>query len=95
MVCKGIGQKTYEQCAGFMRIMACHHESEEEEQSSASSKKEKFVKPGSKRKAKQETTSGGKRKKKNELVLSPNFLDMTCIHPESYHVAERFVLARV
>ena len=63
----------------------------EQEQSSVSSKKEKYVKPGSKRKAKEEIPAGGKRKKKYEPILSPNYMDMTCIHPESCHVAGRFM----
>ncbi|CAG2191959.1 S1 RNA-binding domain-containing protein 1 [Mytilus edulis] len=79
---KGIGDKSYEQCAGFIRVIAslegqtekCKEESEE-------------TKTG--RKRKKPTTGGGKaKKKKDSISLEPNILDTTWIHPESYCAAE-------
>ncbi|XP_078000990.1 S1 RNA-binding domain-containing protein 1-like [Glandiceps talaboti] len=84
---KGLGPKTYEQCAGFVRInpqtiQRGTKEENETEQSSSSSR--------GKRKA---GTSKSSKSKKAKTVIQTaiNPLDMTCIHPESYHIAEKFL----
>ncbi|KAL2739169.1 S1 RNA-binding domain-containing protein 1 [Vespula maculifrons] len=59
---KGIGTKTFEQCAGFIRILP-----------------ETAV------------VSGSKAKKSKNPDSSPNFLDQTWIHPESYGIADEFI----
>ncbi len=86
---KGIGPKTYEQCIGFVRIST---------QSSAVAStshdddvveleyQETLTKTGKKRKA---PSSRSKLAKKSKTDVKPNPLDMTCIHPESYHIAEQ------
>ena len=75
-----------------MRIMVPCCNQEEQEETLASYENEHCFKPGSKRKAQRNVTVGEMKKKKNDCVIGPNYLDMTCIHPESYKVAERFVL---
>ena len=88
---KGIGPKTYEQCVGFVRICnqsstaaSTSQSSTNEAQEAASS--ETLTKTGKKRKA---PSSKSKSAKKAKTDLKPNPLDMTCIHPESYHIAEK------
>ncbi|KAK9541323.1 hypothetical protein VZT92_001376 [Zoarces viviparus] len=72
---KGMGPKTYQQCAGFIRInpQTLH--------SAKSSPPPVPEKPAAK-KGKGKTAS---------IPTSFNPLDQTCIHPESYHVAQRFL----
>ncbi|XP_075931908.1 S1 RNA-binding domain-containing protein 1 [Anarhichas minor] len=72
---KGMGPKTYQQCAGFIRInpQTLH--------SAKSSPPPVPEKPAAKK---------GKGKTTN-IPTSFNPLDQTCIHPESYHVAQRFL----
>ncbi|XP_068575021.1 S1 RNA-binding domain-containing protein 1 [Cebidichthys violaceus] len=72
---KGMGPKTYQQCAGFIRInpQTLH--------SAKSSPHPVPEKPAAKK---------GKGKATN-IPTSFNPLDQTCIHPESYHVAQRFL----
>ncbi|XP_063429941.1 S1 RNA-binding domain-containing protein 1-like [Mytilus trossulus] len=86
---KGIGDKSYEQCAGFIRVIAslegqtekCKEEPEE------TKTEPEEMKTG--RKRKKPTAGGGKaKKKKDSLSLEPNILDTTWIHPESYGAAE-------
>uniref|UniRef100_A0A665X217 S1 RNA binding domain 1 n=1 Tax=Echeneis naucrates TaxID=173247 RepID=A0A665X217_ECHNA len=73
---KGMGPKTYQQCAGFIRInpqtlhrwATCTHRTHT-------------------------TKSMAKKGKGKTCVSIPtsfNPLDQTCIHPESYHVAQRY-----
>ncbi|KZC10707.1 PREDICTED: S1 RNA-binding domain-containing protein 1 [Dufourea novaeangliae] len=61
---KGIGNKTFEQCAGFIRILP------------ETSMTDNLVK-----------AAGAKNSKKH----TPNLLDQTWIHPESYELAMQFV----
>ncbi|XP_068597742.1 S1 RNA-binding domain-containing protein 1 [Brachionichthys hirsutus] len=75
---KGMGPKSFQQCAGFIRINL---------QTSASSSSARpasavLVKPAAK---------AGKGKTGVNIPTSFNPLDQTCIHPESYHVAERLL----
>lgn len=71
---KGMGPKTFQQCAGFIRINP---------QTSAKSLPHTVpVKPVAKR---------GKGKTCVSIPTTFDPLDQTCIHPESYHVAQRFL----
>uniref|UniRef100_A0A7N8XF12 S1 RNA binding domain 1 n=1 Tax=Mastacembelus armatus TaxID=205130 RepID=A0A7N8XF12_9TELE len=74
---KGMGPKTYQQCAGFIRINP---------QTLHRSNGEGFLGLGS-----EGTVSKGKGKTCVNVPASFNPLDQTCIHPESYHVAQRFL----
>uniref|UniRef100_A0A674PD59 S1 RNA binding domain 1 n=1 Tax=Takifugu rubripes TaxID=31033 RepID=A0A674PD59_TAKRU len=75
---KGMGPKTYQQCAGFIRInpqtrCSCN---------TVSSLPCVPAKAAAKK---------GKGKAVISVSTSFNPLDQTCIHPESYHVAQRFL----
>ncbi|XP_045926143.1 S1 RNA-binding domain-containing protein 1 isoform X3 [Micropterus dolomieu] len=74
---KGMGPKTYQQCAGFIRINP-----------QTSAKSSPHPAPAVPEKA---TAKKGKGKTCVNIPTSFNPLDQTCIHPESYHVAERFL----
>ncbi|XP_070577340.1 S1 RNA-binding domain-containing protein 1-like [Ptychodera flava] len=89
---KGLGPKTFEQCAGFVRInpnsigiTGQNRSGDETEDSEASTGR------GKKRKAR--STKGGSKSKKAKASTPTevNPLDMTCIHPESYSIAEQFL----
>ncbi|XP_042358215.1 S1 RNA-binding domain-containing protein 1 [Plectropomus leopardus] len=71
---KGMGPKTYQQCAGFIRInpQTLHSASPQPAPEKPAAKK-------------------GKGKTGINIPTSFNPLDQTCIHPESYHVAQRFL----
>eukprot|EP00066_Takifugu_rubripes_P012162 XP_011601428.1 PREDICTED: S1 RNA-binding domain-containing protein 1 isoform X1 [Takifugu rubripes] len=71
---KGMGPKTYQQCAGFIRINP--------QTSTVSSLPCVPAKAAAKK---------GKGKAVISVSTSFNPLDQTCIHPESYHVAQRFL----
>ncbi|KAK5854269.1 hypothetical protein PBY51_015354 [Eleginops maclovinus] len=73
---KGMGPKTYQQCAGFIRVNP---------QTLHSAKSSPHPVP--------EKPAATKRKRKNCVNIPTSFnpLDQTCIHPESYHVAQRFL----
>uniref|UniRef100_A0A3Q1I2I3 S1 motif domain-containing protein n=1 Tax=Anabas testudineus TaxID=64144 RepID=A0A3Q1I2I3_ANATE len=73
---KGLGPKTYQQCAGFIRINP---------QTAASSP---YPVPSVPEKS---AVKKGKGKTCVNIPASFNPLDQTCIHPESYHVAQRFL----
>lgn len=47
--------------------------------------------PSRKRKANTNPTGQKNKKRKAAVSLEPNPLDMTSIHPESYHIADRLV----
>uniref|UniRef100_A0A674P9F4 S1 RNA binding domain 1 n=1 Tax=Takifugu rubripes TaxID=31033 RepID=A0A674P9F4_TAKRU len=77
---KGMGPKTYQQCAGFIRInpqtrCSCKY-------LTVSSLPCVPAKAAAKK---------GKGKAVISVSTSFNPLDQTCIHPESYHVAQRFL----
>ncbi|XP_040904982.1 S1 RNA-binding domain-containing protein 1 [Toxotes jaculatrix] len=76
---KGMGPKTYQQCAGFIRI---NPQTLHSAKSSPHPVPAVTVKPAAKR---------GKGKACVNIPTSFNPLDQTCIHPESYHVAQRFL----
>ncbi|XP_046397929.1 S1 RNA-binding domain-containing protein 1 isoform X2 [Ischnura elegans] len=72
---KGIGAKSFEQCAGFVRILpqTCFVGSDSSQNPGVSNEKK------------------GKKTKAKEVNCDYNPLDSTWIHPESYSVAERMV----
>ncbi|XP_056148025.1 S1 RNA-binding domain-containing protein 1 [Lampris incognitus] len=70
---KGMGPKSFQQCAGFIRLNP---------QSLHSARSSVPQKP---------VVQKGKGKASVNIPTSPNPLDQTCIHPESYHVAQRFL----
>lgn len=81
---KGLGPKSFQQCAGFVRInqdyirtfcSSQHTDSSGQNQEAAMVTSEKL----------------GKKKNKADATLTPNPLDQTCIHPESYDIAVRFL----
>ncbi|XP_034040499.1 S1 RNA-binding domain-containing protein 1 [Thalassophryne amazonica] len=76
---KGMGPKTYQQCAGFIRINP---------QTLHSVRFSPHPPP-----AVPEKTVGKKSKGKTSVNIPASFnpLDQTCIHPESYHVAQSFL----
>ncbi|XP_077585752.1 S1 RNA-binding domain-containing protein 1 [Stigmatopora nigra] len=75
MLVKGMGPKSYQQCAGFIRINQSVH-------STKCPPPAIPPKPAAKK---------GKGKAKDAIPTHFNPLDQTCIHPESYDVAERFL----
>ncbi|KAM3605670.1 uncharacterized protein V6R79_002680 [Siganus canaliculatus] len=74
---KGMGPKSFQQCAGFIRINP-----QTSAKSSTHPAPSAPEKPAAKR---------GKAKSCVNVPTSFNPLDQTCIHPESYHVAQRFL----
>ncbi|NXW60368.1 SRBD1 protein, partial [Eurystomus gularis] len=80
---KGLGPKTFQQCAGFIRF------NQEYIKTFCSSKKTELGSHALLTKA----GAQGKKKSKPTPCASrqPNPLDQTCIHPESYNIAMRFL----
>uniref|UniRef100_A0A1A7WKQ9 S1 RNA-binding domain-containing protein 1 n=3 Tax=Iconisemion striatum TaxID=60296 RepID=A0A1A7WKQ9_9TELE len=76
---KGMGPKSFQQCAGFIRINPQTLNSIRSTSQPEPSVPEKPV------------AKKGKGKVGASIPSSLNPLDQTCIHPESYHVAQRFV----
>uniref|UniRef100_A0A672ULT0 S1 RNA binding domain 1 n=1 Tax=Strigops habroptila TaxID=2489341 RepID=A0A672ULT0_STRHB len=80
---KGLGPKSFQQCAGFIRF------NQEYIKTFCSNKK---TEPGSHALL---TKAGAQGKKKGKPTpyasQQPNPLDQTCIHPESYNIAMRFL----
>ncbi|XP_008302609.1 S1 RNA-binding domain-containing protein 1-like [Stegastes partitus] len=77
---KGMGPKSYQQCAGFIRI------NPQTLQSVKSS-----LEPAAAAAPEKSAAKKGKGKTGVSVPTSFNPLDQTCIHPESYHVAHRFL----
>ncbi|XP_046336973.2 S1 RNA-binding domain-containing protein 1-like isoform X2 [Haliotis rufescens] len=86
---KGLGQKGYEQCAGFIRVL--HDFSMQGERPDEDAAVEAPGPSGKGRKRKAGSTKVSAKKKKSEIDCTPNPLDMTSIHPESYHIATRLM----
>ncbi|XP_037394204.1 S1 RNA-binding domain-containing protein 1 [Pygocentrus nattereri] len=76
---KGLGPKSFQQCAGFVRI---NPESIRSYGSGGSADSTAAVKPAAKK---------SKAKTSSSISNHPNPLDQTCIHPESYGIAMRFL----
>ncbi|XP_022107507.1 S1 RNA-binding domain-containing protein 1-like [Acanthaster planci] len=88
---KGLGPKTYQQCAGFVRVRpGPTNSSTQSSVTDPTTSDDTVTRAGSKRKA---VGSGRGNAKKRKTDVAPNPLDMTWIHPESYHIANK-VLAR-
>ncbi|XP_057646986.1 S1 RNA-binding domain-containing protein 1 isoform X1 [Chionomys nivalis] len=82
---KGLGPKSFQQCAGFIRINQDYIRtfcSSGTTDSSGQNLQGAAVLTGEKL---------GKKKTKADVTLTPNPLDQTCIHPESYDIAVRFL----
>ena len=85
----GIGEKTFQQCAGFLRIYQAPSETIVIDTDDDGPDKREKEKVTGKRKAEE---SGGKRSKKRKnppSLTAFNRLDSTSIHPESYATAEK------
>lgn len=80
---KGVGDKTYQQCVGFLRVNMAAKESEEK----CFNLNTKIVDKKRKRKIVDEKISG----KKSRKDFTCNLLDQTNIHPETYSVAEKVI----
>ncbi|KAM3855530.1 S1 RNA-binding domain-containing protein 1 [Vipera latastei] len=80
---KGLGPKSFQQCAGFIRINQEYIRSFCSQQSGLAAGGHKAV----------TNEKGGKKKTKAaaNVIQQPNPLDETCIHPESYNIAMRFL----
>ncbi|XP_036291098.1 S1 RNA-binding domain-containing protein 1 isoform X1 [Pipistrellus kuhlii] len=90
---KGLGPKSFQQCAGFIRINQDYIRklcSSQHTESAGSSQRVAVTSP-----AGVEVTSEKPGKKKSKtaanVVPKPDPLDQTCIHPESYNIAMRFL----
>uniref|UniRef100_A0A803YH90 S1 RNA binding domain 1 n=1 Tax=Meleagris gallopavo TaxID=9103 RepID=A0A803YH90_MELGA len=86
---KGLGPKTFQQCAGFIRF------NQDYIKTFCSNKKTQLGSHALFTKAGTQLTSEKQGKKKSKPTPSasyqPNPLDQTCIHPESYSIAMRFL----
>ncbi|XP_046885411.1 S1 RNA-binding domain-containing protein 1 [Hypomesus transpacificus] len=76
---KGVGPKSYQQCAGFIRINPhnLHTHSRETQEGATAAPEEPSKKAG--------------KRTKSSASAQPNPLDQTCIHPESYSIATSFL----
>ncbi|XP_066234450.1 S1 RNA-binding domain-containing protein 1 isoform X2 [Saccopteryx leptura] len=89
---KGLGPKSFQQCAGFIRVNQeyarkfCSQQTE----SAGPSQGAVLTLPAG---AEGTNEKQGKKKSKTtaNVVLKPDPLDQTCIHPESYDIARRFL----
>ncbi|XP_053168075.1 S1 RNA-binding domain-containing protein 1 [Hemicordylus capensis] len=80
---KGLGPKSFQQCAGFIRVNQEYIRtfcSQQGELAAGGHKAAANEKPGKK-----------KAKAAANIVQQPNPLDQTCVHPESYDIAMRFL----
>ncbi|XP_077605410.1 S1 RNA-binding domain-containing protein 1 isoform X1 [Crocuta crocuta] len=90
---KGLGPKSFQQCAGFIRVNQDYIRTFCSSQQTESSGQIQGVAGTSS--AGVEITNEKQGKKKNKtagnVTLKPDPLDQTCIHPESYDIAMRFL----
>ncbi|KAM9154780.1 S1 RNA-binding domain-containing protein 1 isoform 2-T2 [Pangshura tecta] len=88
---KGLGPKSFQQCAGFIRF------NQEYIRTFCSNQQTELAAEGHALMAKADVqvTSEKRGKKKSKpaanIAVWPNPLDQTCIHPESYDIAKRFL----
>uniref|UniRef100_G1S4R9 S1 RNA-binding domain-containing protein 1 n=1 Tax=Nomascus leucogenys TaxID=61853 RepID=G1S4R9_NOMLE len=89
---KGLGPKSFQQCAGFIRINQDYIRTFCSQQTETSGQIQGVAVTSS---ADVEVTNEKQGKKKSKtavnVLLKPNPLDQTCIHPESYDIAMRFL----
>ncbi|XP_036079924.1 S1 RNA-binding domain-containing protein 1 isoform X3 [Rousettus aegyptiacus] len=90
---KGLGPKSFQQCAGFIRINQDYIRTFCSSQHTESPGSIQGVAVTSPAGVEVTNEKQGKKKSKIEVnvVLQPNPLDQTCIHPESYDIAMRFL----
>ncbi|KAM5163536.1 S1 RNA-binding domain-containing protein 1 [Mantella aurantiaca] len=85
---KGLGPKSFQQCVGFIRINQEYVKNLGRDQSAD----ENFNHSGSSvPKSQTAAPKKGKKSAKSNIPAEPNPLDQTCIHPESYDIAKRFL----
>ncbi|XP_068089134.1 S1 RNA-binding domain-containing protein 1 isoform X2 [Hyperolius riggenbachi] len=82
---KGLGPKTFQQCAGFIRINQDYVRNLGRDQEAG----QNLDIAGSSRPAPKPTKKTAK--SAANIPARPNPLDQTCIHPESYDIARRFL----
>ncbi|XP_035128544.1 S1 RNA-binding domain-containing protein 1 isoform X1 [Callithrix jacchus] len=89
---KGLGPKSFQQCAGFIRINQDYIRTFCSQQTESSGQIQGVTVTSL---AEVEVTNQKQGKKKSKtavnVLLKPNPLDQTCIHPESYDIAMRFL----
>ncbi|XP_077912739.1 S1 RNA-binding domain-containing protein 1 isoform X1 [Halichoerus grypus] len=90
---KGLGPKSFQQCAGFIRINQDYIRTFCSSQQTESAGQVQGVAVTSSAGVEVTNEKQGKKKSKTavNVVLKPNPLDQTCIHPESYDTAMRFL----
>ncbi|XP_072436747.1 S1 RNA-binding domain-containing protein 1 isoform X1 [Chiloscyllium punctatum] len=94
---KGLGPKTFQQCAGFIRINPENIKNfcSNQQKSNNAAGGQPAAEAGSSSKAGGRGEATGKTSKKKGksqgTSVHPNPLDQTCIHPESYNTATRFL----
>ncbi|KAM9053872.1 S1 RNA-binding domain-containing protein 1 isoform 2-T3 [Megaptera novaeangliae] len=90
---KGLGPKSFQQCAGFIRVNQDYIRTFCSRQQTESAGKIQGVAVASSAGVEVTNEKQGKKKSKTAVnaVLKPNPLDQTCIHPESYDIAMRFL----
>lgn len=84
---RGIGEKTFEQCAGFVRIFQHPPQIITLDTDSEEGGKSDKGKLSGKRKADGSGPSTSKKRKHTPTLIAFNKLDSTSIHPESYATA--------
>ncbi|XP_054423018.1 S1 RNA-binding domain-containing protein 1 [Pteronotus mesoamericanus] len=89
---KGLGPKSFQQCAGFIRINQDYIRKFCSQQTDSGGPNQGVAMTSP---AGAEVTNEKQGKKKSKttanVVLKPDPLDQTCIHPESYDIATRFL----
>uniref|UniRef100_A0A8C8FHD2 S1 motif domain-containing protein n=1 Tax=Oncorhynchus tshawytscha TaxID=74940 RepID=A0A8C8FHD2_ONCTS len=90
---KGLGPKSYQQCAGFIRINPLDHLNNHRSPCSSQRMSSDAAGGNSAQAAQEKPAAKGKGKTKASAAVPtlPNPLDQTCIHPESYAVARSFL----
>ncbi|EHB18300.1 S1 RNA-binding domain-containing protein 1 [Heterocephalus glaber] len=90
---KGLGPKSFQQCAGFIRINQDYIRTfcSSQQTESLSHIQGIAVTPSAGVEVAHEKQGKKKNKTSVDAMLKPNPLDQTCIHPESYDIAMRFL----
>uniref|UniRef100_A0A8C9DIS1 S1 RNA-binding domain-containing protein 1 n=1 Tax=Prolemur simus TaxID=1328070 RepID=A0A8C9DIS1_PROSS len=88
---KGLGPKSFQQCAGFIRINQDYIRTFCSQQTESSGQIQGVVTSSAGVEVTNEKQGKKKSKTTMNVLLKPNPLDQTCIHPESYDIAMRFL----
>lgn len=90
---KGLGPKSFQQCAGFIRVNQDYIRTFCSSQQTESAGETQGVAVTASAGVEVTNEKQGKKRSKTavNVVLKPNPLDQTCIHPESYDIAMRFL----